>query len=161
MFKKKLPFTAAEWDAVRWAAKSVTDAVQADDANRRAARFADLRGVLADLRKRHGNHPLLIETEADFIPDSRDAADLYRQAEDAAVAAEWPTISIRLGLARVLFEELGQPGAAREVLLACREELPFAAAAQCEEWSALLAACPPDVPGDLEADLETAGSHAG
>lgn len=161
MFKKKLPFTAAEWDAVRWAAKSVTEAAQANDPPRRAARFADLQGILTDLRRRHGNHPLLFETEADFTPDSAAAASLYRQAEDAAVTAEWPTMSIRLGLAQVLFEELGQPAAARDVLLACRDELPFAAAAECEAWTTLLAACPPDVPADLEADLATAGSHAG
>lgn len=161
MYNKKLPFTAAEWDAVRWAARAVTEAVQADDPTRRASRFADLQGILTELRKQHGDHPLLFETEADFTPDPSAAAVLYRLAEDTAVAAEWPTMSIRLSLANVLFEELGQPSAAREVLLACREELPWSDEADCQAWSTLLAACPPEFPADLEADLAAAGSHAG
>jgi hypothetical protein len=158
---KKLPFTAGEWDAVRWAAKAVMDAAQAEDPARRAARFGDLRSILTELRGRHGNHPLLWETEADFAPDSEGAAELYRRAEAAALAAEMPTISIRVSLARVLIEELSQLGKARQILLSCRDELPDAREADCAAWSALLAACPPEFPGNLEAGLATSGSHAG
>jgi hypothetical protein len=147
--KKKLPFTAGEWDAVRWAAGAVTEAAQADDADRRAARFADLQSILAELRGRHGDHPLLWETEADFTPAPLAAADLYRQAEAAAVAADWPTMSIRLSLARVLAEELDQRADARDVLLACRDELPWSLEADCQAWASLLSACPPDIPTGL------------
>ena len=161
MFAQKLPFTAGEWDAVRWAAKAITEAAQADDPGRRAARFADLQSILAELRGRHGDHPLLWETEADFTPDPVAAVELYRLAESAAVAADKPTLSIRVSLARVLIEELGLPGEAREALLSCRDELPWARYFDCRAWTALLAACPPDVPADLDADLATSGSHAG
>jgi Fe-S-cluster formation regulator IscX/YfhJ len=147
--KKKLPFTAGEWDAVRWAAGAVTEAAQADDADRRAARFTDLRSILAELRGRYGDHPLLWETEADFAPDPLAAAEMYRHAEAAAVEAEWPTMSIRLALARVLAEELDQRADAREVLLACRDELPWSLEADCLAWANLLSECPPDVPAAL------------
>lgn len=147
--KTKLPFTAGEWDAVRWAAGAVTEAAQADDAARRAARFADLRSILAELRGRYGNHPLLWETEADFTPGPEAAAELYRLAEAAAVAVNWPTLSIRLSLAHVLAEELDQRAEAREALLACRDELPWSLEADCVAWATLLSACPPDVPADL------------
>jgi hypothetical protein len=147
--KTKLPFTAGEWDAVRWAAGAVTEAAQADDADRRVARFADLRSILAELRGRYGNHPLLWETEADFTPEPLAAAELYRLAEAAAVAADWPTLSIRLSLARVLAEELDLRADARETLLACRDELPWSLEADCMAWATLLAACPPDLPADL------------
>jgi hypothetical protein len=147
--KVKLPFTAGEWDAVRWAAGAVTEAAEADDPARRAARFSDLQSILAELRGRHGDHPLLFETEADFTPDPTAAAELYRQAEAAAIAKEWPTLSIRLSLARVLAEELDLRSEAREALLACRDELPWALEADCVAWATLLSECPPDVPADL------------
>jgi len=147
--KKKLPFTAAEWDAVRWAAGAVTEAAQADDADRRAARFADLRSILVELRGRYGNHPLLWETEADFTSAPQAAAELYRQAEAAAVGSNWPTMSIRLALARVLAEELDLRAEARAVLLACQDELPWSLEADCLAWTTLLSTCPPDAPSDL------------
>jgi len=122
------PFTAGEWDAVRWAAGAITEAAQAGDADARAARFSDLQSILVELRDKHGKHPLLWETEADFTPDPEAAAELYRQAE-----------------------ELGRPGEARDPLLACREELPWAGEADCTAWATLLAACPPDFPTGLTA----------
>jgi len=145
------PFTTGEWDAVRWAAGAITDAARASDPDARAARFTDLQSILVELRDRHGNHPLLWETEADFTPDAEAAADMYRQAEELAVAGDLPTLSIRVSLARVLAEELGRPAEARDALLACREELPWAGEADCTAWATLLAACPPDFPTGLTA----------
>jgi len=158
--KTKLPFTAGEWDAVRWAAGAVTEAAEADDAARRAARFADLQSILAELRGRYGNHPLLWEAEADFTPGALAAAELYRLAEEAAIAVDWPTLSIRLSLARVLAEELDQRAEAREALLACRDELPWSLEADCQAWATLLAACPPDLPADLIGS-RSGGSRSG
>jgi hypothetical protein len=146
----ELPFTVEEWDAVRWAAGAITEADQANDPARRAARFVDLQSILTELRNKHGDHPLLWETEADFTPDAASAADLYRNAETAAVSTQQPTLTIRLGLARVLAEELGRPAEARETLLACREELPWGRDMECAAWTKLLAACPPELPTDLE-----------
>src|SRR3954464_8489759 len=95
------PFTAGEWDAIRWAAGAITEAAQANDPDGRAARFADLQSLLVELRDRHGNHPLLWETEAASPRAPEAAAALYRRAEDLAVAGDLPTLSIRVSLARV------------------------------------------------------------
>ena len=142
----KLPYTTNEWDAIRVAAGAVTAAADAGDAEGRAARFADLRTLLGELQQKHGDHPLLWETEADFTSDPAAAAQLYRVAETLAVDAGLPTLSIRLSLARLLAEELGEPAEAREVLLACRDELPNAPEADWHAWADLLAACPPEFP---------------
>lgn len=163
---KELPYTTGEWDAVRWAAGAITEAANAGDAAGREARFADLQSLLAELQQKHGDHPLLWETEADFTPDAAAAAQLYRVAEALAVAANLPTLSIRLSLARLLADELGQPAEAREALLACRDELPWAREADCMAWANLLAACPPEFPsvfdqtpdGPGEPDGELVGS---
>jgi hypothetical protein len=154
------PFTAGEWDAIRWAAGAITEAAQANDPDGRAARFADLQSLLLELRDRHGNHPLLWETEADFTPDAEAAADLYRHAEELAVAGDLPTLSIRVSLARVLAEELSRPTEARDALLACREELPWAREADCVAWATLLAACPPEFPTGLTARQAAAAEPA-
>jgi hypothetical protein len=143
---KELPYTTEEWEPVRWAAGAITEAANADDPTGRAARFADLQSLLSELQQRHGDHPLLWETEADFTPDAAAAAELYRVAESLAVASNWPTLSIRLSLARLLSEELGEPAQAREALLACRDELPWARETECQLWANLLAACPPEFP---------------
>jgi hypothetical protein len=135
------PLSSEELYAARRAAKAVTRAARAGDAESRAALFAELQSVLADVRRRRGDHPILWELEADFTPDPAVAADLYLRAERAAAAAGLPTLSIRLSLARLLLKELGCPGEAREALLACEGELPQANEKQAVAWDELLAAC--------------------
>jgi hypothetical protein len=134
----KFPFSKREWRAVRAAAAAVAEA---SGPSQRTVRFDELRAALAGLRDKYGDHPVLIETEADFTSDPGTAAKLYRAAELYAAANELPTLSIRLSLARLLVEELGEPNEARAALIACRDELPGAAAAACEAWNALLAEC--------------------
>ena len=135
------PFTEEEWEAVREAARGVINSRKTEDAELRAARFADLQSVLRWLRGRHGDHPTLLETEADFSTSPSTAAGLYRRAEQEASARGLPALSIRLALARVLVNELGKPDAAREALLACREELTYASERHCETWTRLFAEC--------------------
>lgn len=141
---EKFPFNRREWKAVRAAAEAVAEATAP---SQRTVRFAELRAVLEKLRDTHGDHPVLIETEADFTTDPAAAAKLYRAAELYAAANELPTLSIRLSLARLLVEELENPQEARAALIACRDELPDAAAAECEAWNALLAECDRLAPG--------------
>lgn len=78
------PFSKDEWQAVRDAALRVLNASMADDTLTRASHFLEFQQVLVDLKKRHGNHPVLLETEADFTEDTAGAICLYRQARDAA-----------------------------------------------------------------------------
>jgi len=135
------PLTSAELHAVRRAARAVARAAKAGDPDRRATRFADLQSLLAEVRERRGDHPVLWELEADFTADPAIAADLYRRAEKAASGALLPTLSIRLSLARLLLKELGHPGEARTALLACAGELSDASEKQSAAWAELLATC--------------------
>jgi hypothetical protein len=148
------PFTEAEWESVREAAGAIVNAALAEDPILRASQFAELRAVLAGLRDRYGDHPLLLETEADFTADAPDRVALYERASRTAAAGGLPTLTIRLSLARVLLEDLGRPDAARVELLACRGELATVGdESDREEWASLLAACDrrtpaaPDRPG--------------
>jgi hypothetical protein len=138
---RRSPMTTDELNAVRQAARAVARSARAGDVDRRAARFTHLQSVLAEVRERCGDHPILWELEADFTSDPAVAAKLYRRAEKAAVEDGLPTLSIRLSLARLLFKELGCTREARAALLACSEELAQANEKQSAAWSELLAAC--------------------
>jgi hypothetical protein len=135
------PLTSDELYAVRRAARAVTRAARAGDDEGRAALFADLQSILAEVRQRRGHHPVLWELEADFTSDPEVAADLYTRAEQAACEAGLPTLTIRLSLARLLLKELGCPGEARTALLACAPELQAATEKRSATWAELMAAC--------------------
>src|SRR6476620_3189167 len=120
----RFPFSKREWKAVRAAAAAVAEA---SGPSQRAVRFDDLRAALTGLKDKYGDHPVLIEIEADFTAEPATAAKLYRAAELYAAANELPTLSIRLSLAKLLVEELDDPQEARAALIACRDELPDAA----------------------------------
>jgi hypothetical protein len=142
----EFPFTKREWRTVREAAREVAEAAEGALPSRRAARWADLREVLTGLRARHGEHPALLETEADFASDPPAAVALYRRAEELAATHGLPTLSIRLSLAGLLVKELGQPASARQALLACRDELPAAGEVLAAAWQELLAECDRQAP---------------
>ncbi len=119
----EFPFTESEWEAVSDATLSVVNAVLADDATLRASLYISLLDVLNGLRVRYGDHPVLLETEADFADDDGERVDLYRRAADLATTHELPTLSIRLSLARTL-ADLGRATEAAAELSACSDELP-------------------------------------
>lgn len=136
---EEFPFTDDEWAVVGEAARQVVNATLADDEPLHASRLLDLQDVLDALRRRYGEHPVLLETEADFAASPAESIPLYRRAESIAVAHNLPTLSIRLDLASCLID-MRQLAEARQVLLSCRSE---AEAAGCESdrtcWSELLA----------------------
>lgn len=117
------PFSELEWQAVRDAALPVINASLAGDAILEASHLGGLLDVLADLRARYGDHPVLLETEADFTEDDSESAALYQRAVGIAEANGIQTLSIRLSLARVLLD-LNRPADAAAELLACEGELP-------------------------------------
>ena len=41
----------------------------------------EMQTILEDLKSRYGNHPVLIETEADFSDDAIQQINLYEQAK--------------------------------------------------------------------------------
>jgi hypothetical protein len=117
------PFTEAEWAA---------------DPVLRASLLVGLLDVLAELRARHGDHPVLLEAQADFTDDDGERVALYRRAVRVALTHGLPTLSIRLSLARVLLGA-GQPAAARVELRACAGEAHLGDEAERSEWAELLA----------------------
>ncbi|HKB04218.1 MAG TPA: hypothetical protein VKD90_18485 [Gemmataceae bacterium] len=149
----ELPYSAEEWDAIQWAAGAVTRAAQAGDSEARAARFADFQSILNEVRQRHGNHPILWEMEADFTVEPRAAAELYVRAERASEALGRSTVSIRLSLARLLLEEMGQPEGAKLTLESITDQLPRATNAQCAHWAELLARCEGQLPTDPDLEV--------
>ena len=135
------PFTASEWAAVNAAAMSVVNAGLAGDDVLHAANLAELFDVLDGLRARYGEHPVLLETTADFTADAGDQIDLYRhrRAADTAAAHGLPTLTIRFDLARVLLD-VGRPGDAAGELAACEGELADGDEADRAAWAELAAA---------------------
>jgi hypothetical protein len=131
------PFTEEEWRAVSDAALPVVNAILAGDAVLRASHRVELLDVLAQLRARHGDHPVLLETQADFTEDDEESLALYQQAVRIAVAHELPTLSIRLSLTKLLLE-MGERTAAREELLACESELCEGDESDRASWAELL-----------------------
>ena len=94
------------------------------------------------LRAKYGEHPVLLETAADFTEDASEQVALYERAKRAAITGRLPTCSIRIALARVLVEELNQPARASQELLDCQAELAdYADEAERQEWSELWKAC--------------------
>lgn len=132
------PFTEAEWATVREAALPVVNAGLADDPVLRASHLNGLLDVLAGLQARHGDHPALLETLADFAEDDAERIALYRRAAAIAAGHDLPTLSIRLSLARVLLDA-GEPGTALAELLACKGELGEGDDSDRASWAALVA----------------------
>jgi hypothetical protein len=132
------PFTETEWAAVKDAALPVVNAGLTDDPTVRASHLVGLLDILAGLRARYGDHPVLLETEADFAEDDSERVSLYRRAASIAAAHGLATLSIRLSLARVLLD-LGKPEAAMAELIACQGELGEKGEPERTSWAELVA----------------------
>ena len=117
------PFTNVDWERVKDAAHPVLEARLADDDAVADSMFLSLQETLADLRRKYGDHPVLLETEADFCDDTGDSIALYNRALSIARENSLPTVSICLSYARTLIDETGDANAARRVLKSCREEV--------------------------------------
>jgi hypothetical protein len=133
------PFTAAEWQRVQHVSLAVTNADLAEDAVLYESHFAELLAVLNELRDRYGQHPILLETEADFLDNPPRQVDLYRRAIRLAERHGLPTFSIRISLARLLLEEFANGKEAEKELSACECELyVLADESEKREWFELL-----------------------
>lgn len=138
---EEFPFTKVEWDLVSEAARRVANTAFADDMLY-DARLAELQAALRELRSKHGEHPALLETEADFLDDSADRVALYLRAAQVADEHKLETITIRISLARVLLEELKDANAAKCELLACEaEQSATSDEAVQKEWLRLRTEC--------------------
>jgi hypothetical protein len=137
----RFPFSKKEWRSIRDSAKAVAEAAHAGETDRRATRFVELQMLLKGLRDRHGDHPALLETEADFMPDAPTAVAMYQKAGETAALHGLPAPSIRISLARLLLHEMADPSGARDTLMAGRAELVDARSVECSAWAALLVEC--------------------
>jgi hypothetical protein len=128
------PFTNAEWDPQKDLALSILNAEFAEDDVLAASLKLDMLDRMDALRARHGDHPVLLETAADYTEDPPERAALYRRAVELADAHGLPTLSIRLSFAPVL-TELGEPIAALEELRACGNEAATGSAGERRQWA--------------------------
>lgn len=127
---EQFPFTKLEWQHVSDVTSVLVNATLEDDDVLSDSLFAELSAVLHELRERYGEHPILLETEADFCDDPAVQLDMYRQAIHLALSNALPTFTIRMSLAAVLLTHFNDPAAAACELNACKPEL----AAQVDEW---------------------------
>lgn len=136
------PFSTVDWSRVQDAARAVLNATLAGDAVLRASRFEELHLVVTELRATYGDHPALLETEADFSDDPAERRGLYQAGIEQAQRADLPTYSIRMALARLLLDDFNEPGRAFEELMACKSEATaYGDESERREWSELLARC--------------------
>jgi hypothetical protein len=136
------PFSEDEWSRVNDAAAHIVNHSLLDDAVLYESGVEEMRAVLDDLRKQHGEHPVLLETEADFVVDGAERRILYQQAIDLATKFGLPTYSARISFAHLLLVELHEPDAAIRELVACQSELPeFADDWDRQQWTDLSAKC--------------------
>jgi hypothetical protein len=116
------PFTRDEWAVVSRAVAEVVQASMTGDEYYESAQFAVLKNLILRLRKKYGEHPVLLETEADFENDVHRQVALYERAIRIAVENALPSYSIRLSLARVLLDECDAKERALTELMACQSE---------------------------------------
>jgi hypothetical protein len=130
------PFTENEWAAVKQAILPIVNATSAEDAVLQDSHFVALLDILAALRERYGEHPVLLETEADFTENDEERLQLYGKAIRLADANRLSTLSIRLSLAELLLGRR-QRAAARVELLACKAEASDADDSDRASWEEL------------------------
>jgi hypothetical protein len=136
------PFSKDEWRRVTEAAYSLTNATLADDDALRASLFIVLMEVLDDLRQRHGEHPILIETAADFCDEPVDQRNMYLSAIELAEANGLPTLTIRVSLASLLLQDFNDPAQAMRELSACESEMEaHGDDFEKQEWAELMREC--------------------
>jgi hypothetical protein len=113
-----------------------------DDDVLKASKLIDLQVVLLSLRDTHGDHPVLLETEADFLSDPPESRELYLRALEGATRGQIPTYTIRISLAELLLDVLADQDAARTQLAACADEVATLADQWDQaRWKELLQRC--------------------
>jgi len=139
----EFPFTNADWGRVKDAACSIVNAQLADDDALADSMFLDLQATLHDLRGTYGDHPILLETEADFCDDTEESIRLYADALSIASENDLPTGSICLSYARLLIENQRDIAKAQMLLESCRESIHVdadsTAIGEYEELTSMLA----------------------
>lgn len=135
------PFDEEEWSLVKEASRQILNATLADDLVLSESLLPILIAALESLRQRYGEHPVLLETEADFITDPIESVRLYRDAKQLAQANNLPIASICISLAGTLLNEFNQPEKAREELVSCQSEVDSLDEYDRPSWHRLMEDC--------------------
>lgn len=101
----------------------MVNATMADDEIWHAAAMRRFRKAIRKLRGSYGDHPVLIETLADYLDDPARRQRLYRRAIRIAVKNNLPTWTIRLFYARLLLDDFHDGPKALVQLQRCEREI--------------------------------------
>ncbi len=151
---QEFPFLPEEWQEVNEAASEIVEASAMGDELLQTIKLDAMLDILATLREKYGDHPVLLETEADFIHDYFRRVDLYLSAIEESVRQNFPNYTIRISLARCLLEyesdhrpendedQKESAAMAIEHLRACETEvMSIADEHDLNEWRRLVSAC--------------------
>jgi hypothetical protein len=139
---QEFPFSQSDWQRVENITARITEACLADDHIVQASLFEELQALLVELRNRYGEHPILIETEADFTDDPLRQMDLYRSAIHLAEINQLPTYTIHISFANILFHGFQNSNQAINELMACELEVSQRADQwEKQEWHELMKEC--------------------
>ena len=138
------PFTETEWDRITEISLSLTNASLANDEVLEASLLLTFLEDIDKLRVQHGEHPVLDETEADFLPDPWERIVKYRSAIRMAEDNSLPTMSIRVSLAGVYLDDFSDYRRALVELRRCEPELATGGRVDEDErqhWEELIRKC--------------------
>jgi len=117
------PFTNSDWNRVKDATYPIVNATLADDDTVADSLFIGLKETLHELRCSYGDHPILLETEADFCSDPDESIRIYSKALNIATKFNLPTDSICLSYTRALIDSERNLNEALTLLESCREQV--------------------------------------
>jgi hypothetical protein len=132
---KAWPFSEDDWESVQETVFDLVNISNEEDGELIAVKIKDVLDLLEALAIKYGPHPVLFETKADIMTNAVERVELYRQAINLAEQESLPTTTVRLSLAEVLIEDLGDNDAAKKELELCKEELTEED--DLEEWKSL------------------------
>jgi len=135
------PYTTEEGDQITEIAKGLVNAGFADDEPKRAQRLSQLHDCLQKLIGKYGEHPTLIELQADFADTFEEGMSLYQKAKQISMSLGLSIRSICLSMAVLVLREKDAKGEAREFLQECQNEMGDANEYELWKLEEINAAC--------------------
>jgi len=123
MADSQFPYTADEGNRIVEIARHLVNAGLAHDELRRAKQLAELRQYLDELIGKYGEHPILIETQADYADTFEESMALYEKAKTDSKSMGLPLLSICLSMALLVLNERDGKSRALELLQECQDEV--------------------------------------
>ena len=111
------PFEEKDWKNWEAITRRYIDAVFAKDEIVCGSISREMYGMMIKWEKKYGEHPWILEHQADFAQNHRRKRELYERALDLAVKRCRATLTIRLSLAELLLDEFDDAVSALRVLM--------------------------------------------